>query len=143
MSIATMTEFAEFLRGDDMDDRDIIDRWHLACIEWGKGSRGGFPRGVTAPGDDEPAYSKTAWRHVEQALCQLGPNSPNRRIIKRYYTSDMWEWTTGEIALAEWLHWHFNGFRTPDGMSDAERARRWLDRALLTLEGVAPLPESV
>ena len=138
-----MAQMAAYLRGDEMSDREIIDRWHLACIEWGKGSRGGFPRGVTAPGEDAPVYSASAWRHVEQALCQLKHDNPQRRIIKRYYTSEMCEWSTGEMALGEWLHWHFNGFRQADGMNDTQRARRWLDRALLTLEGVAPLPDSV
>ena len=126
-----------------MDERETIDRWHLACLEWGKGSRGGFPRGITAPGEDAPVYSESAWRHVEQAMCQLKPDSPNRRIVRRYYTSEMCEWTTGEAALGEWLHWHIPGFRSADGMNNTQRARRWLDRALLTLEGIAPLPVSV
>jgi hypothetical protein len=145
MSIATMPEFTAYLRGDEMNDREIIDRWHLACIEWGKGSRGGYPRGVSKPGEEAPGYNDPVCEFVEEALNKLPAGSMHRRIVIIFYAkSVMCEQSTCHHMLAEWLDFHFRkAFRERDGLKPDARAKRWLDRALLTLQGVAPLPDSV
>ncbi len=131
---------------DYRTDADIIDRWHLLCLEWGKGSRGGIPGGLTK--QDAVEYSRSAWTKVEAALCNLAQAQIERpfRLLRTFYLCEhMCGETTGEQALGEWLTWHYKSTfnNAPDGMTNDQRARVWLDRALLMLDGFDKGPRGV
>ena len=129
---------------DYRSEADRIHEWHLLCMHWGVRSKGGYP-GQLLKGDGQPDLDAESDR-VERAMRRLhgGNTHPCRhyRLIRRYYLhmahqdSDQGEALTGEHSLAEWLWKDDRGFRLADGRSDVDRARGWLNTALLQLSAV-------
>ncbi len=128
---------------DNIDsDADIIARWHLSCQQWGRMSRGGYP-GKLRRRDADEGGSEAVWQHVESALCALGRTNRHRTIVRDYYLQpQMVESARCYESLAKMCVEMFPEFNRRDGMTDEQRARRWLDLALLELEMRSPLPRS-